>query len=395
VSARDASGGSGAAEAYLAVYRELSGVPGLGESEPKPHAFGSGARHNGPVVHMSGELPVKLVMGASGYLGSHVTRQLAERGDRVRVWVRTTSSSRAFDHLPVTQCRGDLSDAQSLAHAMRDVATIFYCIVDPRPSLHDPAPLFRTNVESLPHVLDAALRARVRRFIFCSTIGTIGVPAGGHATEETTHNWAHLGGPYIRSRLDAENLVLRYHAEHGLDAVVLCPSTTFGAEDHGPVAHGILIKAAAEGKVPFYVRRQAMEVVDVDDAARAFLLAEEHGRAGERYIVSERMMTSREILTTAAQATGHPAPRIGIPLGLMKLVGLFGDAIGRTLKRDMPLTSVSVRLMHFMPPLDHGKATRELGWTPRPTAEAIREHARFFQASAASPVQHPAGSEPG
>ena len=50
----------------------------------------------------------------------------------------------------------------------------------------------------------------------------------------------------------------------------------------------------------------------------------------------------------------------------------------------MPLTTVSVRLMHYMPPLDHGKATRELGWTPRPTVEAIREHARFFQAESLS-----------
>lgn len=83
-----------------------------------------------------------------------------------------------------------------------------------------------------------------------------------------------------------------------------------------------------------------------------------------------------------SQATGHPPPGIGIPLSVMKLAGALGDVIGRAAKRDMPLTSVSVRLMHFMPPLDHGTATRELGWTPRPTVEAIREHARFFQAAA-------------
>jgi dihydroflavonol-4-reductase len=321
----------------------------------------------------------KLVMGASGYLGSHVTRQLVERGDDVRVWVRPSSSSRAFAHMPVTECRGDLFDDDALRTAMRDVATVFYCIVDARPTLHDPAPLFRTNVEALRHALDAAVEAKVGSFIFCSTIGTIGRAATGLATEELSNNWAHLGGPYIRSRIDAENLVLRYHLEHGLNAVVLCPSTTFGAEDHGPVQHGALIKAAAAGKVPMYVRSQQMEVVAVDDAARAFLLAEEHGLPGERYIISERMMTSKEILTVAAEATGHKPPRIGVPLTAMKFAGLLGDAFGKVLKRDAMLTSVSVRLMHYMPPLDHSKATRELGWTPRPTADAIREHAIFFQ----------------
>jgi dihydroflavonol-4-reductase len=320
----------------------------------------------------------KLVMGASGYLGSHVTRQLVERGDDVRVWVRPSSSSRAFAHLPVTECRGELFDDDGLQAAMHDVATVFYCIVDARPALHDPAPLFRTNVEALRHALDAAVSAGVGRFVFCSTIGTIGHPGTGRATEETKHNWGHLGGPYIKSRIDAEDLVLRYHRDRGLDAVVLCPSTTFGADDFGPVAHGNLIKAAAAGKVPAYVRSQQMEVVAVDDAARAFLLAEERGRAGERYIISERMMTSKEILTAAAEATGERPPRIGIPLTVMKLAGVLGDAIGAVLKRDAPLTTISVRLMHYMPPMDHSKAIRELGWTPRPTTAAIREHAIFF-----------------
>jgi dihydroflavonol-4-reductase len=321
----------------------------------------------------------KLVMGASGYLGSHVTRLLVERGDEVRVWVRPSSSTRAFENLPVTKYTGQLADAKALHEAMEGVDTVFYCIVDARPSLYDPSPLFRTNVEGLRHALDAAVDTKIGRFIFCSTIGTIGHPGSGMASEETPHNWEHLGGPYIRSRLEAENLVLRYHREHDLDAVVLCPSTTFGPPDYGPVAHGSLIKAVASGKVPVYVRNQAMEVVAVDDAARAFLLAEERGHKGERYIVSERMMTSREIFTAAAAAAGHKPPRVGIPLSVMKAAGAIGDVVSRALKRDATLTSVSVRLMHYMPPLDHSKAASHLGWAPRPTPDAIGEHAKYFQ----------------
>jgi dihydroflavonol-4-reductase len=330
----------------------------------------------------------KLVMGASGYLGSHVTRQLVERGDDVRVWIRPSSATRAFEGLPVSRCAGELFDDAALDRAMAGVATVFYCIVDARPSLHDPSPLFRTNVEGLTHALDAAVRAGVGRFVFCSTIGTIGHPGEGFADEDTPHEWETLGGPYIKSRLDAERTVLRYHRDHGLDVVVLCPSTTFGPGDYGPVAHGRLIKAAAAGKVPVYVRGQAMEVVGVEDAARAFLLAEAHGRAGERYIISERMMSSKELLATAATATGHRPPRVGVPLAVIKAIGRVGDVISRIFRRDVPLTTISVRLMHFMPPLDHSKAVRELGWTPGPTAEAIRRHA-LFHASRGDPPAIP------
>lgn len=322
----------------------------------------------------------KLVMGASGFLGSHVTRQLAERGDTVRVWIRRSSSTQAFDDLPVERCHGDLSDDDELRAAMRGVETVFYCIVDTRAWLRDPAPLYEANVAGLRHVLDAAVEMRVPRFVFCSTVGTIAVTEDGLATEDLPHNWTRLGGDYIKSRVAAEELVLRYSREHGLPAVILCVSTTFGPRDWGPSPHGGLVAAAAKGKVPVYVRDAALEVVGVEDAARAFLLAEERGRPGERYIVSERYMSAHDILTTASDAVGAKPPRWGVPLVVVRLAGVVGEVVARVLRRDMPLTRVSVRLMHFMSPLDHGKASRELGWEPSPAADAIRAAARFFVA---------------
>jgi dihydroflavonol-4-reductase len=160
--------------------------------------------------------------------------------------------------------------------------------------------------------------------------------------------------------------------------VVLNVSTTFGPEDYGPSAHGGLIAATARGKVPIYVRNQAMEVVPIEDAARAFLLAEERGRPGERYIISEKMMSSRDILTTAAEAVGVAPPRFGVPLTVMKGVGIAGDLLSHVLRRDMVMTRVSVRLMHCMTPVDHAKATRELGWEPGATEDGIRAAAKFF-----------------
>jgi dihydroflavonol-4-reductase len=317
-------------------------------------------------------------MGASGFLGSHVTRQLVERGDDVRVWIRRTSSTRAFEDLPVERHYGDLTDDAAMRAAMTGVDTVHYCVVDTRAWLRDPAPLFATNVDGLRHALDAAVEAKVRRFVFCSTVGTIGLPTdGGPANEDDPHTWAHLGGPYIQARVAAEELVLSYHRERGLPAIVMCVSTTYGAPDYGS-PHGQMVSEAAHGKMPVHFGDAAMEVVGIKDAARAFLLAAEKGRVGERYIISERYMSWKELLTTAAAAVDAKPPRFGIPLPAMKVVGRVGDMAGRVLRRDIPMTTVSVRLMHFMPPLDHGKATRELDWHPSPTPDAVREAAKFY-----------------
>jgi dihydroflavonol-4-reductase len=321
----------------------------------------------------------KLVMGASGFVGSHVTRQLVERGDNVRVWVRASSSTRAFDQLDVERHYGDLTDDDKLREAMTGVDAVHYCIVDPRAHLRDPAPLFQTNVEGLRHALDAAVATGVARFIFCSTIGTIAVTEGAtRATEDLPHNWAHLGGPYIRARVGAENLVLEYVRDRGLPAVIMNVSTPFGPYDYGPTQHGAAVDMAARGKMPVYVRNQYMEMVGIEDVARAFLLAEERGRVGERYIISERFMSSQELFTTAAEAVGAKPPKIGVPLAVMGAFGTLGDALGRVTGKDYTLTRTSVRLMHIMSPADHSKATRELGWEPGPTPDAVRRAAQFY-----------------
>ncbi|HEV7423448.1 MAG TPA: NAD-dependent epimerase/dehydratase family protein [Mycobacterium sp.] len=323
--------------------------------------------------------PKKLVIGASGFLGSHVTRQLVQRGDDVRVLVRTTSSTAALEGLDVEYHYGDVFDDDALRTAMTDVEDVFYCVVDTRAWLRDPTPLFRTNVEGLQHVLDAAVDADLRRFVFTSSIGTIGVRHDGRpATEADVMNWAGRGGGYIQSRVEAENLVLRHAAERGLPAVAMCVANTYGPADHQPTPHGGLLAAAAAGRMPVYIKGTASEVVGVEDAARALLLAAEKGRDGERYIISERFMSARELYETAAAAGGSKPPRFGIPLAVTYALGYAGDVAARVLRRDMALSSLSVRLMHIMSPMDHGKAERELGWQPEPIHDSIRRAADFY-----------------
>ncbi len=320
-----------------------------------------------------------LVLGASGFLGSHVTRQLVERGDNVRVMLRRSSSTRGIDDLPVQRCYGDIFDDAALKEAMEGCDVVYYCVVDTRATLRDPAPLYRTNVEGLRHVLDVAVNADLRKFVFTSTIGTIGLGAGEVVDENTPVNWGSKAGGYIGSRIAAEKLVLDYARDRGLPAVAMCVSNTYGAGDWQPTPHGSLVAAAAAGKLPFYMAGMATEVVGITDAAQALLLAADNGRVGERYIVSERYLTYRELYETAARAADRAAPRWGIPKPVMQAIGVVGGIAAAVTRRDLPLNPTTVRLMHIMAPMDHSKAVRELGWQPRDVRESIREAVEFFE----------------
>src|SRR6478736_2243412 len=263
-------------------------------------------------------------MGASGFLGSHVTRTLVERGDRVRVLLRESSSTRAIDDLDVDRHYGDIFDTDAVRIAMHGCDAVFYCVVDTRAWLRDPAPLFRTNVEGLRGVLDIAVTAGLQKFVFTSTIGAVAVGEDGRsATEDDPFNWPGIGGPYVESRRQAEDLVLSYARERGLPAVAMCVSNTYGPRDWQPTPHGALF-------------------------------------------------------ATAAHAVGERAPRIGLPVQVLYAVGATGELLGRVLRRDTPVTLTSVRLLDHTSPLDHSKATRELGWQPAPATEAIARAAEFY-----------------
>ncbi|ORX14713.1 MULTISPECIES: NAD-dependent epimerase/dehydratase family protein [Mycolicibacterium] len=319
-----------------------------------------------------------LVMGASGNVGACVTRRLVERGDDVRVLLRHTSSTKGIDGLEVERHYGDIFDTDAVAAAMEDREVVFYCVVDTRAHLTDPAPLFATNVEGLRNVLDAALQADLRRFVFLSTIGTIAVGRNGATVDEDTpFNWAGKGGPYIESRRAAEDLVLSYAAERGLPAVAMCVSNPYGPPDWQP-KQGALIAMAAFGKTPVYIRGVGAEVVGIDDAAEALILAAEHGRIGERYIVSESYMTQREMFTAAAEAVGAKPPRFGVPMALVYAFGWLAGMSNRLFGTDFPMNLTAARLLWMTSPADHSKAARDLGWKPSPTAESIARAAQFY-----------------
>lgn len=317
-----------------------------------------------------------LVMGASGFLGSHVTRQLARRGDDVRVLLRRTSDTRGIDDLDVQRCYGDLFDDDGLRAAMTGVDVLYYCVVDARAWLRDPGALFSTNVEGLRRVLDMALATGIEKFVFTSTVGTLAAGTDRPVTEEDEADWTG-GGPYIESRRAAEALVLEYARTRGLPAVAMCVSTTYGPGDWQPTPHGGALAMVAAGRFPFYFG-YSLEVVGIEDAARAMLLAAEKGRIGERYIISDRFMSSQELHAVAAEAGGVRAPRIGIPLPVLYAGARINDLAARVVNRDLPFATAGLRIVENMGRLDHSKAVRELGWQPEPVRESIQRAVRFF-----------------
>jgi nucleoside-diphosphate-sugar epimerase len=260
---------------------------------------------------------------------------------------------------------------------MDGVDDVYYCVVDTRGWLRDPAPLFHTNVDGTRNVLDVAKDGGLRKFVFTSSYVTVGRRRGHRASEDDMVVDRGLTS-YVRSRVQAEDIVLKYAKAHGLPAVAMCVSTTYGSGDWGRTPHGAIIAGAAFGKLPFVMSGIELEAVGVDDAARALILAADRGAVGQRYLISEKMISNADVVRIAAEAAGVPAPTKSIPLSVSYALATAGSIKAKLRGTDERLSLSSLRLMRAEAPVDHGKAVRELGWEPRPVEESIREAAQFW-----------------
>lgn len=319
-----------------------------------------------------------LVTGASGFVGSHIVKQLVARGRTVRVLLRKTSSTRALEGLPVEVFYGDVLEPESLRPAMEGCGTVFYSVVDPRFWLSDPAPLYRNNVEGLVNGMEVALACGVERFIFTSTMGTLGLNPNGPVTEDIEFNWSARASTYILARKQAEDRFLEYCRDKGLPGVALCVANTYGPEDHQPTPHGGMVREIAMGRMN-KVMDVGQPTIDIRDAAEAAVLAEVHGRVGERYIIANEYARNRDFLGLVAKEGGHPEPKV-IPYWLGYGMALIAQTVSKLKgEKDPKFTTVGIVLSDIFRELDNSKARRELHWTPRPLAETVKDTVAWFK----------------
>jgi dihydroflavonol-4-reductase len=321
---------------------------------------------------------LNLVTGATGFVGSAVARALLGRGYRVRVLARPNSDRRNLAGLAVEVAEGAMEDPRSLARAVAGCRYVYHVAADYRIWVPDPASMYRANVDGTRDLLIAALEAGAERVVYTSSVATLGLVAGGSADEETPSNIDDMIGPYKRSKFAAEEVARELVREGGLPVVIVNPSTPVGPGDIKPTPTGRLIVEAARGQMPAFVDT-GLNIVHVDDVAEGHLAAAEKGRIGERYILGGENMSLAEILAEVAQAVGRRPPWLRVPHGVLFPIAIGAELAARVTGRDPFVTLDGVRMSRKKMYFSSEKASRELGYTPRPARQAIADAVGWFR----------------
>jgi dihydroflavonol-4-reductase len=322
-----------------------------------------------------------LVTGGAGFVGSAVVRAQLARGERVRVLVRPTTDLRNLTALDVELAYGDLREPATLRAALAGCSTLFHVAADYRLWAPRPEELYASNVEGTRALMEAALELSIRRIVCTSSVATLGLhPDGRPADEDTPVGLADMIGPYKRSKYLAEELVRELVRTRGLPAVIVNPSAPVGPGDLKPTPTGRMVLDAAAGRMPAYVDT-GLNIVHVDDVATGHLLACEHGRVGERYILGGTDLSLREILENIAEIVGRTAPRWRLPVAGVLPLAYLAEGWARVAGGEPRLTIDGVRLARKHMYFTSARAERELGYSARPAPVALMDAVTGFRAA--------------
>ena len=308
-----------------------------------------------------------LVTGATGLVGSHLVEKLVARKDHVRALVRATSKIEHLQTLDVELVFGDLRDPGALREAARGADVIFHCAAKVQlPG--DGGDVFEINVEGTKNMLEAAVAAGVKRFVFVSSVAVYG---DAHAKLISEDHPQVPNGPYSESKIEGEKLVLKFYREHGLEVSIIRPCVIYGPGDNNFLPR--LIEALRRGPVPLVNGgKSLLDMVYVSDVADALILAATKGEAvGEAYNITDGQTTTiREMIEMVAEVAGVKPQLLSVPYSVAYGAVWVAHAASKILKlRRVKSTRLinpsTIKASATDHHYDISKAKRELGYEPK------------------------------
>jgi dihydroflavonol-4-reductase len=315
------------------------------------------------------------VTGATGFLGAHVARLLAERGDEVRAVYRNPDRLKALKGVQYRRAKADVLDYKALRRAVRGSEVLFHTVGYVGSS---PAELvWRINAHAPVVAVEAAAAEGLRRVVVTSTISAIGLPSNGRPADEGTEypeSW--LGLSYPDSKHEGERAAVEAGERHGIEVVVVNPAYIFGVpvdrSQRGETSTRT-IGNYLRGRLPGVIAAP-MNFVDVEDAARGHLLAADRGKPGERYILGGENMTWPTLVDRVAELSEVHLPVLVMPPEIARYARIR-DALGI----PGPMSVEGYELMSKDWRFSSRKAKRELGYEARPIDETLLDTIDWYQ----------------
>jgi len=302
-------------------------------------------------------MPV-LITGATGFIGRHLVQRLLEQRVSVRVVTRDPTRLPAQWHNRVEVIAGDLLDEKTQTAATKGVGLIYSLASE----ILDSSLMRAINVTAVQGLLKTATQAGAKRIVHLSSVGVIGAGGAGGAGVVTEETPCRPQTPYEQSKLEGEQIVLKYAQSGVVEGVVLRPTIVFG-EGKENVGDSLLqwLQAVLHRRFVFIGRKGVANYIYVGDVVEALSrLAEVSISRSAVYIAADSVPMS-DFVGAMAQALGVATPRARLPIWVASTLGVGSQLAGRVLGTPAPLTLSRVRALSSEAVFSGDKLIREAG----------------------------------
>jgi len=317
-----------------------------------------------------------LVTGAAGHVGNVLVRELIKDGRKVRGLVLPEEDISALSGLEIELVEGNVLQPETLKPALDNVDMVFHLagIISILPGTD--YMMQQVNVNGTKNMLNAAMEAGVKRFVYTSSIHALSRDWTGKIDEHVPFDPNNSAGGYDRTKAIASLAVLDA-IKKGLDAVIVCPTGVIGPYDYRVSEMGDLLRNWLRRK-PHMLIEGAYDFVDVRDVARGHILAADRGRKGEVYILSGWRIKLLQLKDMVQDVLGKHTLTIRVPMWLAKFSTRFTPLFYRLTGQTPKFTEYSLETVQSNSDVSCEKAKKELGYKPRELVATITDTVRWW-----------------
>jgi len=316
-----------------------------------------------------------LVTGATGLLGNNLVRLLLEQGADVRVLVRPQSDLRSLAGLDVQVIEGDVRDATAVDAACHGVQRVLHAAARVHIGWSGSQHLWSVNVDGTRNVCSAARKVGAR-MVHVSSVDALNPGKLEAPGTEESPAACPVDCPYVLTKRSAEQVVLEA-VGHDLDAVIVNPAFLLGPWDWKPSSGKMLISVASNWGI--FAPPGGNDFCDVRDVATGIMLAAQHGRVGQRYILGGHSWSYLEAWRLFARVTGAFSPLRAVRPWFLRSMGAIGDLAGWVRGREGDFNSAATALSMLPRHSSSARAIAELGYSFRPLEVTVRDAWHWFQ----------------
>lgn len=310
-----------------------------------------------------------LVTGATGFIGSHIAERLVRDGEDVTAFVRKTSRIDFLKTIGVKFAYGDINDTGSARNAMKGIDIVYHsaALADEWISSEE---AYKVNVEGTRNLLDAALDAKVKKFVFISSLAVLGMK--NHYGTKADAPYYKTGDSYIDTKIDSEQLAMDYYKKYNLPVTVIRPGFVFGPRDDKLVPR--LSELLSRKQFIFVGNgKNKINSVYIENLTSAIILAARSAKStGQKYNVTNGSgMTFEELIFKIADIWKLEKPKKHIPKSLAYLLCGLLTGWARLAKSKEPpyMTKTRIKFSCLNLDFDIAKTKDELGYIPRISIE--------------------------